>query len=290
MTRVTLCSAKGSPGVTTLSCVLGAVWPADRAVVVAECDPSGGDLAGRFGLSTRLGMTSLVLTERQAVMRTPDYRAHAQQLPGGLDVLVAPAGSDSAVALDRELGMSTSDIVPPDCDLLADCGRLVPGAVGQEKMIRAADGVVLLVRPDVAGVAHARWATSRINELSSSIPYAVVVGTGTYEAAEVAEELDVNVLGAVPFDPSAALMACGSPGTARRFIRSGLVAFAREMVTALIRGWPNDPPRDRGLGKREQMSQALEGRDLLNERLSSVPRVSRQRQVRGDERTPAASP
>src|ERR1700691_2739893 len=117
MTRVTLCSAKGSPGVTTLSCVLGAVWPADRPVVVAECDPSGGDLAGRFGLSTRVGMTSLVLTERQGAVATADYRAHLQQLPGGLDVLVAPPGSDAASALDRELGMTASDVIPPECDL-----------------------------------------------------------------------------------------------------------------------------------------------------------------------------
>lgn len=90
MTRVALCSAKGSPGVTTLACVLGAVWPTDRAIVVAECDPSGGDLAGRFGLSTRIGMTSLVLTERQGAGGPTDYRTHVQQLPGGLDVLVAP--------------------------------------------------------------------------------------------------------------------------------------------------------------------------------------------------------
>src|ERR1019366_10538581 len=55
VTRLTLCSAKGAPGVTTLACVLGAVWPTHRAVVVAECDPSGGDLAGRFALSTRTG-------------------------------------------------------------------------------------------------------------------------------------------------------------------------------------------------------------------------------------------
>jgi MinD-like ATPase involved in chromosome partitioning or flagellar assembly len=233
MTLVTICSAKGSPGVTTLACVLGAVWPSSRAVVVAECDPSGGDLAGRFGLSTRLGMTSLVLTERRGAGQAPDFRAHAQQLPGGLDVLVAPTGADSAMALDHELGMSSSDLISVECDLVADCGRLLPGSMGQARMIRAADRVLLVVRPDVAGIAHARWAINRIGELSSS-GAVVTAGPGPFEPAEVAEELGLDVLGVIPYDPRAALMACGVAGTARSFVRSDLVAFGRELLMALI--------------------------------------------------------
>jgi MinD-like ATPase involved in chromosome partitioning or flagellar assembly len=292
MTRVTLCSAKGSPGVTTLSCVLGAVWPADRAVVVAECDPSGGDLAGRFGLSTRVGMTSLVLTDRQGAVGTTDYRAHVQQLPGGLDVLVAPPGPDSASALDRELGVTASDLIPPDCDLLADCGQLLPGAAGQEKMIRAADDVILLVRPDVTGIAHARWATMRIRALSTSVASVVLVGAGAFTTAEVAEELDVHVVGVVPFDPGAALMACGSPGTTRRFIRSGLVAFAREMAAALVDGTPTSSIGDQGRGERGRTGDVPERRHRIKEtvsRVSRAPRGSRAPRARADDRTPAAA-
>jgi MinD-like ATPase involved in chromosome partitioning or flagellar assembly len=243
MTLVTLCSAKGSPGVTTLACVLGAVWPAGRAVVVAECDPSGGDLAGRFGLSSRLGMTSLVLTERQGAGEVPDYRAHTQQLPGGLDVLVAPTGADSATALDRELGISSSDLVAGGCDLVADCGRLLPGSMGQARMIRAADRALLVVRPDVAGIAHARWAIGRIGELSPAGAAVVTMGAGTFAPAEVSEELGLDVLGAIPVDPRAAMMACGVAGTARAFVRSDLVAFARELLVALLGQSPDKKER-----------------------------------------------
>jgi hypothetical protein len=284
MSRVTLCSAKGSPGVTTLTCVLGAVWPSDRAVVVAECDPSGGDLAGRFGLSARLGMTSLVLAERQRVEQTSDWRKHLQQLPGGLDVLVAPAGADSAMALDHELGMSSSVLAPGDWDLLADCGRLLPGAVGQERMIRTADVVLVLVRPDVAGVAHARWATSRIGELSSFPPSVVIVGTGVFTPAEVGEELDVNVLGTAPFDPRAASMAAGAPGTAREFVRSGLVGFAREIVSSLTESAPVDASSIHGTGRRRPRHQDGAGRYRIRERRSPVPRPSTMPPVRTDER------
>ncbi len=240
MTRITLCAAKGSSGVTTLACVLGAVWPSGRAVIVAECDPSGGDLAGRFGLSTRLGMTGLILSERHGAVNGSDYRAHIQQLPGGLDILVAPAGGDAATALDRELGASSSEIVSADCDLLADCGRLLPGAIGQEKMIRGADRVVLLICPEVAPITHARWAASKIRGLSSTRIGAVIVGTGAFKPIEVAEELDVDVLWTVPSDPRAALIACGATGTAKEFVRSKLVAFARQLVSALINGDPTN--------------------------------------------------
>jgi MinD-like ATPase involved in chromosome partitioning or flagellar assembly len=246
MTRVTICSAKGSPGVTTLSCVLGAVWPAHRGVVVAECDPAGGDLAGRFGLSTRRGMTSLILTERQQGGHLPDHRDHAQQLPGGLDVLIGPAGADSATALDHELGLSDPDLVSAGCDLVADCGRLVPGARGQEKMIRAADHVLLLIRPDVAGIAHARWASNRIRELSGARRSAVISGIGPFKPLEVAEELEIRVLGSMPVDPRAAQIAGGAPGTAKEFIRSHLVAFGREIVGDIIEEKSRDETEKRG--------------------------------------------
>jgi hypothetical protein len=234
VTRVTLCSAKGSPGVTTLSCVLGAVWPTGRNVVVAECDPSGGDVAGRFQLSVQLGMTSLILIERQRAMQPVDHMAHTQQLPGGLDVLVGPAGADSATSLDHELGLSSSDLVADDCDLLVDCGRLLPSAVGQEKMMRGADEVLLLVRPDLVGIAHARWAASKIKELSPTAASVLIFGTGLFKPAEVAAELDMNVLGVVPIDHRAADMACGKPGSGKEFSRSPLVRFAREVVGGLL--------------------------------------------------------
>lgn len=224
---------------STLSCVLGAVWPAERQVVVAECDPSGGDLAGRFSLSARLGMTSLVLADRQSATRPLDYRAHTQSLPGGLDVLVAPAGADSATALDRELGLLPSDLISGPCDLIVDCGRFLSGAVGQEKMIREADRVLLLVRPDVTGVAHAQWAAGSLGQLSDLRVSAVIVGTSAFRSEELAKELGIKVLGTVAFDPRAAQMACGASGSSKAFIRSPLVASAREIVRLLLAQTPS---------------------------------------------------
>jgi len=268
VTSITLCSVKGSPGVTTLSCLLGAVWPSERAVIVAECDPSGGDLAGRFGLSARIGMTSLVLTGRQREARLSNYSEHTQQLPGGLDVLVGPSGADSAMALDHEIGLSPAEFISGGDDLIVDCGRLLPGAIGQEKMVGAADTVLLMVRPDLTGIAHARWATSRIRELSGSAAHVVIAGTGIYRPAEVAAELDVEFLGIVPFDPRAALLASGSPGTAREFIRSRLFSFAREVVSALV----DDAPTSPGLNRRRRGRAVLQNRSRTRKRLNPLGR------------------
>ena len=274
MIQLTLCSAKGAPGVTTLACVLGAVWPVDRAVVVAECDPSGGDLAGRFSLSTRTGMTSLVLAGRQGMVESEDHTGHTQTLPGGLDVLVAPTGADSATALDRELGLSSADLISGDCDLLADCGRLLPHAPGQERMVRDADRVLLLVRPDLAGIAHAQWAGTRIRQLSKSRSSVVIVGPGVFKPHELARELDSTVIGSIPFDPAAALMAGGGPGTAKDFSRSALVASAREIVATLIEETTSDTTPGHGPPGGTAKRPTPESRSRIRRRLRSAPEAS----------------
>lgn len=237
MTVAALVGMKGSPGVTTLACALGAVWPSGRAVVVAECDPSGGDIAVRFGLPTDVGMTSLVVAHRHG--STTDEPApaeeHIQELPGGLAVLVGPAGADAGAALDRELarvglhGLTVMDVV-------ADCGRLDPHATGQLRVLRDAECVVLVVAPTPSGIAHARWGADRVRALRTSDappPRLVVSGDGPFRAADVADALGLGLWAAVPRDPAAASMLRGEPGPRRALARSPLVAAAHRLVPAL---------------------------------------------------------
>ena len=46
MALIAVAADKGAPGVTTTALALAAVWP--RPVLLAECDPAGGDLVYRF--------------------------------------------------------------------------------------------------------------------------------------------------------------------------------------------------------------------------------------------------
>src|ERR1700723_1809081 len=140
MTVISLCSAKGAPGVTTLACGVAAVWPPSRRVALAECDPSGGDLAARFGISAKRGMASLVIEQRSSPESTSiRFNNHLQTLPGGLEVLTGPSGASAAKTVDSELPKILSGVMrgmPRPVasgidDVILDCGRVQPGAIGQ---------------------------------------------------------------------------------------------------------------------------------------------------------------
>jgi MinD-like ATPase involved in chromosome partitioning or flagellar assembly len=255
VTVVAFCSGKGSPGVSTLSCVAGAVWPHSRRIVVAECDPSGNDLAARFGLSPRLGMTSLVLASR----RSPSGRsetlldAHVQTLPGGLEVLVGPVSHDSSSSLDRELGTLGPAIFPAELDIVVDCGRVLSAARGQHEILKAADHVVVIARPDAAGLAHAQWTLELVRNLTTKNATALaVVGPSPFGVREIESALQASLVGVIPFDHQAAAMACGSRGKPHRFARSNLVASTRHLV-------------DRLLIQVETFSQVSSGIEMLDE-------------------------
>lgn len=234
---LSLCCAKGAPGVTTVASTMGAVWPRTRRVIVAECDPSGGALAARFGLSPRLGMTGLALSGRKEAKGAEALSSHVQRLPGGLEVLAGPVSADAALALDRELGGQGAKVFPLGIDVIADCGRLLPDAPGQTAMLQTADVVLFLLRPDVSGLAHAFSAFRRLRSNAPN-PRAllVVVGRGPFAVAEVQETLDAEVAGVVPIDKEAAALASGEPGNPRRFARSRLVASVRRIVDQVTLG------------------------------------------------------
>ena len=236
MTLIAFCSGKGSPGVSTLACVVGAVWPSTRPVVMAECDPSGNDLAVRFGLSPRIGMTSLVLARRHRDDTKPSFDAHLQSLPGGLGVLVGPVNPDASGSLDRELSAVGAGIFPESVDVLLDCGRVLGAHGGQRELLQSADRVVVVSRPDIADLAHARWTLDLVRELPGGVEVSLVlVGSGRFGSAEIEHALTARPLGVMPLDVASAAVVCGSPGRAKRFARSPLVAAARQLVDRLSR-------------------------------------------------------
>jgi MinD-like ATPase involved in chromosome partitioning or flagellar assembly len=221
--------------VTTLTCALGAVWPAERQVLLAECDPSGGDLALRFGLNTRRGMASLVLAQRQGPAQDPSFDSHTQCLPGGLEVLPGPVGADSAIALDHEIAKAAGTVLPRERDSLVDCGRLGPAAPGQRRILEESDAVVLVARPEASALGNARWALERLKDLERAEHTSMVlVGRGQFSISEVSGALGVEIIEIVPDDPGGAAVACGVPGKARAFARSPLLASARRIVQRIL--------------------------------------------------------
>ena len=84
MALIAIASDKGAPGVTTAALALAAVWP--RPVLLAECDPAGGDLVYRFPavggghLDPRRGVLSLAVVARRG-MQPQQVWEHVQKLP-----------------------------------------------------------------------------------------------------------------------------------------------------------------------------------------------------------------
>jgi len=224
MTTVALCSASGAPGVTTLACALGAVWPAERPVMVVEADPHGGALAARFGLHANIGVMSYL------VGRRPDggpveVDEHLQRLPGGLEVLVGPAGSEPARVVDAEVATAPS-LAEVSRDAVVDCGRLVLEAAGQRRLLAGADVVLAIVAGEPAAAAALAVASARLRSVAAGRLGIVVVGNDRSVGAQVASVVGLELAGQVPLDPRTAAVLRGEPGSARRLARAPLLRAA----------------------------------------------------------------
>ncbi|MFC7716873.1 hypothetical protein [Nonomuraea recticatena] len=159
MALIILAADKGAPGVTTAATALGAVWP--RAVLLAECDPAGGDLAYRLPaadggmLNPGRGLLTLGATARRG-LEPAQIHEHTQKIIGGLDVLAGLTHGEQAAGLTwmwGPLGRALSGL--PGADVLADCGRL--GAHPQVgELIAEAELLVLFTRASLDHVAHLR--------------------------------------------------------------------------------------------------------------------------------------
>ncbi|MGP8161041.1 MAG: chromosome partitioning protein [Candidatus Dormibacteria bacterium] len=250
MALLPLCSVKGAPGVTTVACALGAVWPRERPTpIVVECDPAGGDLAARFGLEVTPGVVSLtVALEREpdvasAVDRNP-LLEHAQQLRGGLQVVVAPTSPEEMrLPLDR-LAEDLSILAHAGCDVIADCGRLESWGARERtpiaRLIQRAGLVVVVARPTLEEIQHLHAWLPSLHALRVQV-LVLLSQRGPYPSEEIAVALDIPVIGTLPFDPAAAAVLSGGgrgiPGRTLALLRA-----ARGVADALAVRLPATAP------------------------------------------------
>jgi cellulose biosynthesis protein BcsQ len=267
VTVITFASVKGAPGVTTMACLVGATWPSDRRVMVAECDPSGGDLAARFGLSSKRGWPTFATALRRSGPNVA-IEPHLQQLPGGLDVLVGPGGVDgpNGVRAGDELLMRSSDRSEGMWDVLVDVGRLPEGDLPASGWLARSDTVVILLRNDATSLLHVRNRAREILAVCGDRVALAVVGDTRYGNEDIAEFTGLPVIGNVPFDPAAAAVAAGDQGSERRLSRSFLTNSALHLSQVLC--GPDSAPVST---RRPRSSETVEGTELVN-RLSSVRR------------------
>ncbi|WP_235557943.1 hypothetical protein [Sphaerimonospora mesophila] len=237
MALIVLAADKGAPGVTTAATALGAVWP--RPVLLAECDPSGGDLAYRLPgedggvLNPGRGLLSLGAVARRG-LRADLIFEHTQRLVGGLDVLTGLTNAEQAAGLTwlwGPLGRSLAAL--PGADVLADCGRLGPHPQMND-LIAEADEVVLFTRASLDHVAHLR---ERLTLLGRPACVVVIADPRAYRASieevrRIVSGWDVKLVGGLAHDPKGAELLRGQWGG--RLDRSLLIRTARDLAGRLV--------------------------------------------------------
>lgn len=245
MGLISVASAKGSPGATTTALLLGALWP--RPVVVAECDPGGGDIAMRMPaaeggvLDPERGLLSLAAAGRKS-MYPELVLQHAQTIAGGLEVLVGVRVPEQAVALNQQWAQFGPLFAGLEGrDVIADLGR-VGATTPQNSLLESSSDVVLVVDTQPSAVVHmrerARAIASRFEPPRGPRIHIVVVAEvkrrqPVREISDALERSDVSVAAVhhLAEDPKGALFFAGQ--IEGRPDRTNLVRTARPVVAEL---------------------------------------------------------
>jgi MinD-like ATPase involved in chromosome partitioning or flagellar assembly len=254
---VAVIGAKGAPGATTAAVALAVCWP--RPVLLADADLGGGDiaagwLAGRAGLDR--GLLSFAAATRHAPRATAvELAAHVTAVPDAPGVLALPglAHAGQASALDERVWTRLVEAAggpwpPADpaermvrVDLVADCGRI--GADTPWPLVAAAAVVLVVTRPTLRGVHHARHALTAVRAgLGDAGRVGLVVcGPGPYPPGEVGQAVGLPVRAVLPDDPrAAAALSDGAPG-ARGWARTALGRAASAAVRPLSAATAAEP-------------------------------------------------
>jgi hypothetical protein len=219
-------------------------------VLLAECDPAGGDLVYRFPaadggrLDPGRGLLSLVVAARRG-LRAGQVWEHTQRLRGGLAVLAGVSTAEQGAGLDPLWGPVGAALAQlPQGDVIADCGRI--GVDGpQHELLAQAAAVVLVTRHDLGEIVRLRErvpaliaALDRRGRMSTTISVVVIADHKRFHAAlaEVGEALGhgkglLDVIGGLAYDPRAARQLRGEWGG--RLDKSLLARTARDVAGQL---------------------------------------------------------
>ncbi|WP_019608946.1 hypothetical protein [Nocardiopsis sp. CNS-639] len=241
---VCVTSVKGSPGASTLALAMTLAW--QKTVLLAELDPSGGDLRPRLmpsltGSHQVLNLASLdVLTSHDVASQlvSLDPPQHTKViLPGLTDPTTAAAlGQTWAELAEVFTGFHLREGQPP-LDVIADCGRL--GVDGPDAVLSRADVVLVVLRAQLDSVALAAPVIRRWKATSDVPILPVVVQRGPYSPRDVDQSLGARAM-RISFDAKGA-RALESGRWGRKLDYSALMRSTGGLVSHVV---TKDPRRD----------------------------------------------
>ncbi len=239
MAMFALISPGGAPGVTTSALAIALTWP--RPVIVAECDPGGGDiLAGLFaghmpaprgliGAAFEAGRgPAAVNAELNKQLAPLDDSGRRRFLAGITDPRQAasmyPVWPAIAAALRSQ-----------DSDVIADCGRLDAGAGQPLSVLTEAAAIVMVMRPTLRQVAAARPRVEMLAQFlgGSDRLGVLLVGDHGLKNGEIRNALGIKVIGSMPDDQKTAEVLSDGVGRRTNLDRQPLLRGAKNAGKAI---------------------------------------------------------
>jgi hypothetical protein len=210
--------------------------PTGYPTLFAECDPTGGDVAAWAQLPTTPGWSSAVSGGDRSWEAIAD---HAQQLPSGLRVMVAPARAAQAHSAVSEAARSFAGLLvaAPDVVTVADCGRV---EFDTPLWAAPAQLTLLLVRQSVvsapATIPRVDRAVEALGVLRSACRQVgvVLIGGAPYRSSEIAGALGAELFGVLPEDASGAALVAGGWTVGKRASRSPLARAAADLGRRVV--------------------------------------------------------
>jgi hypothetical protein len=215
-----LVSPGGSPGCTTTALAITLTWP--RPVILAECDPAGGDiLAGLFAghLPAPRGLLGVAFeagrgieamsAEASGQLAGLDSSGHRMFLAGLSDPRQAAGVAPAWPAIGRMLSSQP-------CAVIADCGRLDASDGQPAGVLAEATLVAMVMRSSLRQVAAARPRIEMLAQLLGGTDRLglLLVGDNGHSSGEISRTLGAPVLASLPVDAKTASVL--SDGLGRR--------------------------------------------------------------------------
>jgi hypothetical protein len=239
-----------SAGCTTTALALTLTWP--QPVILAECDPAGGDILsglfaghlpaprGLLGVAFEAGRgVAAMSAEAGAQLAALDGSRSRMFLAGLSDPRQAPGMAQAWPAIARMLSSQP-------CDVIADCGRLDAGD-GQPSAVLAESQLVAMVlrstlrqiaaaRPRIEMLAHLLGGADRLGLL--------LVGDKGHSYGEISRTLGVPVLASIPLDVRTAAVLSDGIGRRTSLADRPLMRGAQAAGAAIIKAARDATPLD----------------------------------------------
>ena len=242
-----LCSATGSPGVTTTALGLALGWPRDVLLVDGDREPSQAVQAGYLrGMDHGgRGLMALAQFHREGAALTPEVWRQALPLTTGEDTLrrflpgfTSPGASRLFEHVWGALGEAFEALDANGTDVLIDGGRISTHGLPLG-LLTTADAVLVTTRTSLRALAGVRIHLATVIDQVRSLPSPreaglIVVGPGRpYGSGEIAAQFGVPCWAEIGWEPRlAAVLSDGEPEP-RRFRESPFLGRFRSEAKSL---------------------------------------------------------